>query len=153
MINRFSLLLFVLFMMLVSLVGCNENNDEQLLNSNQTTNQNIENNNQSAQIMPKTVRIEGKKQIGDIEITNIEIILEESNKCKVTADVKNTSDKDLAPTNVEIKVISEQGETEEIFGGIITELIWYETNTFTTYVLADITDAKDLEFRIIENEN
>lgn len=148
------LLAVAMVVMLTGFAGCKKQNDEQNINNNEATNQIVEQDNQQNKqqevVYPQIVKMEGTKQLGDIELSNIVITLEERNKCKLTANVKNTSDKDLAPTNVEIKVINEKGETEEIFGGIITELIWYEENTFTTYVLADITDAKDLEFSIIE---
>ena len=142
-------LLIAMVVMVVGFTGCKDNNQENI-NNNEGTNQIVEENKQQEVVYPQVVKLEGTKKMGDIEISDIEITLEERNKCKLTTKVKNTSDKDLAPTNVEIKVINEKGETEEIFGGIITELIWYEENTFTTYVLADITDAKDLEFSIIE---
>lgn len=142
-------LLIAMAFMVVGFTGCKDNNQE-IINNNEVTNQIVEENKQQEVVYPQIVKLEGTKKMGDIEISDIEITLEERNKCKLTTKVKNTSDKDLAPTNVEIKVINEKGETEEIFGGIITELIWYEENTFTTYVLADITDAKDLEFSIIE---
>ena len=144
------LLAIAAVVILMGFTGCKKQNKEQNINSNEVTNQIVEENKKQEVVYPQIVKMEGTKQLGDIELSNIVITLEERNKCKLTANVKNTSDKDLAPTNVEIKVINEKGETEEIFGGIITELIWYEENTFTTYVLADITDAKDLEFGIIE---
>lgn len=146
------LLAMALVVMLAGFAGCKNQNEEQNINNNEATNQIVEENKQQEVVYPQIVKMDGTKQLGDIELSNIVITLEERNKCKLTADVKNTSDKDLEPTNVEIRVINDKGETEEIFGGIITELIWYEENTFTTYVLADITDAKDLEFSIIETK-
>ena len=145
------LLAIAMVVMIMGFAGCKDKNNQQP-NNNEATNQIVEQNKQQEVVYPQIVNLEGTKKLGDIEISDIVITLEERNKCKLTTKVKNTSDKDLEPTNVEIKVINEKGETEEIFGGIITELIWYEENTFTTYVLADITDAKDLEFSIIETK-
>lgn len=121
------------------------------IQTNYTNQENDIDNQINQEFREKTVSINGTKQLGNIEISNIKIKLVEPNKCEVTADVRNTSDEDLPPTNVEIKVINKNGKTEEVFGGIITELIWHEENTFTTYVLADITDAYDISFEEIQN--
>lgn len=109
-------------------------------------NENLSGDNTSDEVYKE---LDGIKRIGDIEISNMRIELVGKNRCKVTAKVKNTSDKDLEPTNVEISVVNEKGEIEEVFGGIITSLIWYEENEFVTYVLADITDAYDINFKEI----
>ena len=116
-----------------------ENINQSLNNANQSEKEN------------KVHYIEGKKQVGKLEISDIKIELIEEEKSRLTATVKNTSKDFLEPTNLSVKVINEKGETEKVFGGIVTELIWDEVNTFTTYVLADITDAYDIEFEIIEN--
>ena len=80
----------------------------------------------------------------------IQIELIEKGRCRVTADVKNTSDKDLPPTSVSIRVINESGDTGKVFGAIIPELIWYEESQFVTYVWSDITDAHDIEINVEE---
>ena len=113
-------------------------------------NVNNENNKKENSSGDTYIELPGTKKIGDIEISNIRIELIEKDRCRFTASVKNMTDKFLTPTNVSIKVINEKGETENVFGGIITELIREEENTFTTYILADITDAYDVEFEIID---
>jgi len=100
----------------------------------------------------KQIRINQTKQIGKIEISNICIKLVDKNKSELSADVKNLSQEYLEPTNVEIRVIDETGNVSEIFGGIITELAGYEPSTFIAYILTDITNAKDIEFKMINNK-
>ena len=126
--------------------GEEQKNNEQIENIKQPLNDESQN-----EIKNKAHYIDGKKQVGKLELNNIKIELIEKEKSKLTATVKNTSKEFLEPTNLSVKVINEKGETEKVFGGIVTELIWDEVNTFTTYVLADITNAYDIEFEIIEN--
>ena len=45
------------------------------------------------------------KKVGDIEISDIKITLIEKNNCRIEAKVKNTGDKFLESTNIEIKAI------------------------------------------------
>ncbi len=90
-----------------------------------------------------TVYYSQGKKVGNIELKNIRITLIEKNRCKVEADVYNSSDEFLPSTNVEIKSITSSGENE-IFGGIITALAPHENNAFETYVLSDIRNAEDL---------
>ena len=156
----------LLIIMLVTLVACSNNssnvNNQNDNNNNQQINQGNEINvsgnnegeksgNENEEIKEnKITKIDGIKKVGDIEVTNIQIELIEEGRCRVTADVKNTSDNDLPPTNVSLKVINQSGDAEKVFGGIITELIWYEENQFVTYVWSDITDAYDIE--IVKND-
>ena len=58
---------------------------------------------------------------------------------------------DIATNNV-YPGDDKNGKTKEIFGGIITDLIPNEENTFMTPVLANIIDAQDLEIIKIEEE-
>lgn len=152
-------------LLLVTLVACNNNSsnvNNQNDNNNQQINQGNEINvsgnnegeksgNENEEIKEnKITKIDGIKKVGDIEVSNIQIELIEEGRCRVTADVKNTSDNDLPPTNVSLKVINQSGDAEKVFGGIITELIWHEENQFVTYVWSDITDAYDIE--IVKND-
>lgn len=118
-------------------------------NSGDVIQNNTQNSGEANQETESIVHIQGTKIINDIEITNIQIKLVEKKKCEFTADVKNTTDQYKEATNLRIKVINASGETDEIFGGVITELAAYEPNKFKTIVLADITDAKDIEFEAI----
>lgn len=111
---------------------------------NNGNNQNIENT-----VNNQYVNIEGTKTVGNIEFSNIRINLVEENKCEFLADVKNTTQDFLNSTNIRIKVIDASGQVDEIFGGIVTELAGLEPNTFKTMVLADITDAVDVELEVI----
>ena len=156
----------LLIIMLVTLVACNNNssnvNNPNDNNNNQQINQgneiNVSGNNEGEKAdneneeikENKITKIDGIKKVGDIEVSNIQIELIEEGRCRVTADVKNTSDNDLPPTNVSLKVINQSGDAEKVFGGIITELIWHEENQFVTYVWSDITDAYDIE--IVKND-
>lgn len=165
-----SLIGLLLIIMLVTLVACNNNssnvnyNDE---NNNTQINQQVNQGNEDINNAKddsntnvndsgnevkgnKIKKIDGIKMVGDIEVSNIQIELIEEGRCRVTADVKNTSDNDLPPTNVSLKVINQSGDKEKVFGGIITELIWHEENQFVTYVWSDITDAYDIE--IVKND-
>lgn len=90
-----------------------------------------------------TVYYSQAKKVGNIELSNIKITLIEKNKCKLEADVYNNSEEFLSSTNVDIKAIKANGENE-IFGGIITALAPHERNTFETYVVSDVRDAKDI---------
>lgn len=131
-------------LMLTMLVSCNtftnnveDNSGEQIVDNNQKQN-------------TKKI-IAGKRQVGNIEFSNIVIELVENNRCKVTADIKNTSEQLLDSKNIELIIKDEKGEKEDIFGGITRQLAGYETNTFITYVRKDITYAKDIEIVEIEN--
>lgn len=89
------------------------------------------------------------KKVGDIEISDIKITLIEKNNCRIEAKVKNTGDKFLESTNIEIKAIDDEG-VDEIFGGLVTALAPQEESMFVTYVLSDIRDAHDVEIIAIE---
>lgn len=147
-------LIGLVFVSLVMLVGCDGNNN-QIINEQpnesqqqeqQQEPQNKEENEQPKQEDDKTKKFDSIKKLGDIEITNITIKLVEKNRCEITANVKNTSDNFIKSTNAEIRVLNENGEVMEIFGGMITSLAPQEPSTFTTYVLKDITNAYDIEF-------
>ena len=120
------------------------NDTDALKNNTEISNEQSKKDNEN-----KEFYIDGVKVLGDIEISNIKITLLESKKCEFTADVKNTSIEYLKATNVRIKVIDKNGKVDEIFGGGITQLAPHEANSFKTFVLADVTDAKDIEFEII----
>lgn len=131
-------------LMLTMLVSCNtftnnveDNSGEQIVDNNQKQN-------------TKKI-IAGKRQVGNIEFSNIVIELVENNRCRVTADIKNTSEEFLTSKDIEIRVKNEKGETEDIFGDITKQLAGYETNTFITYVRKDITYVKDIEIVEIKN--
>ena len=96
--------------------------------------------------------IDGVKTIDDIEFSNIKIGKINDTKCVVTADVKNLSKEFSKAKNVSIKVINENGEVKESFGGILTELAGLEPNKFKTYVLSDITYASDIIIEVVKNE-
>lgn len=125
-----------------NLIFNNKTNDNQ-----EKTDNFVEN---SEMIADDTINIQENKFVGNIGFSNIKIKLIDDKKCEVTANIKNISDEYLEPTNIEIRVLNENGEVEEIFGGIVTTLIPEEESVFTTYVLADITDAHDLEFCAVE---
>ena len=155
----------LLILMLVTLVAC-DNNSSNVNNQNDNNNQQInqgndinisgneekqeDSNANKENKENKITKIDGIKKVGDIEVSNIQIELIEEGRCRFTADVKNTSENDLPPTNVSLKVINQSGDAEKVFGGIITELIWHEENQFVTYVWSDITDAYDIE--IVKND-
>ena len=67
------------------------------------------------------------KKVGDIEISDIKITLIEKNNCRIEAKVKNTGDKFLESTNIEIKASDKQKEllkklyTEEELKQIVIE--------------------------------
>lgn len=115
----------------------------------QETPQNINSNINSNNANSNNIKIEGTKKVGDIEFSNIRINLVGRNECEFLADVKNTSENFLDSTNVRIIIIEEDGEIDEVFGGIVTELAGYEPNTFKMRVLSDITDAVDVEIKEI----
>ena len=96
--------------------------------------------------------IAGTKMIGDVEFSNITIGKISDNKCVVTADVKNLSKEFSEAERLSIKVLDENGEVKESFGGILTELAGLEPNQFKTYVLADITYASDVILEVVKNE-
>lgn len=96
------------------------------------------------------IGLESVKMIGDIEVSNMKIVLVEDDKCEFLSDVKNTSDKFQEATSLRIKIIDNSGKVDEIFAGTITELTAFETNKFKAIVLADITDVVDVEFEIIK---
>lgn len=149
--------ILLLLVILMSLTACDENVEKSQLenvNENVITNTEKQEEMNQDEIEPKEkiLKIKGKKQVGDIEIDNIQITLVGERKCRVTADVKNLSKEFLNSNRVKIKAINEDGEVEEIFGGIITELAGYEPCNFVTYVYADITDIKDIEFEVEPND-
>lgn len=109
----------------------------------------VDNTNDIITISGDEVQLNLTKKVGDIEISDIKINLIEKNNCKVETKVKNTGDKFLEATNVELKAIDENG-VDEIFGGLITALAPQEESIFVTYVLSDIRDIKDIEITAIE---
>ena len=116
----------------------NKNNDEININETQTEEE------------KNYLEIPGTKEINGIELSNIKITLIEEDKCEFTANVKNKTEEYKKATNLRIKTKDENGETKEIFGGWITDLIPREENIFKTYILKNILDAKDVEFEEIE---
>ena len=116
----------------------NKNNEEININETQTEEE------------KNYTEIKGVKEINGIELSNIKITLIEEDKCEFTANVKNKTEEYKKATNLRIKTKDEKGETKEIFGGWITDLIPKEENTFKTYILKNILDAKDVEFEEIE---
>lgn len=113
-----------------------QNNDEQL-NQSESGFENID---------TEIISIPGIKKLGNIEISDIRIKLLERDKCEITADLKNTTEEFIESKNVIIKAINESGDAYVTFSGLMTSLIAFEPSTFTARVLADITDASDLEF-------
>lgn len=145
----FSVIIIIAICILAKSITYNADIDskkDNLTNQSGETQNNIQQQNESIEPKDKIREIEGVKQIGNIEISDIKIELVSKDKSKLTASVKNVSKEFLNATNVKIKVINDK-EEEISFGGIITELAGYETDTFTTYVMKDILDAKDLEIQ------
>ena len=152
--KKIIILIMFLIMLLICLVTFNKNLEDVYQNDgdqNSGKDNSKEVNNIYENISGEVYKeLNVKKRVGDIEISNVRIELLEKDKCRFTASVKNVSDKFLTPTNLSVKVINQNGETEALFGGIVTELIREEENIFVTYVYADITDAYDVEFEIID---
>ena len=98
----------------------------------------------------KYAYLDETKKAGDVEFSNIEIKLVGRNKSEFRADVKNTADKFLESSKVRIKVLDENGEVTDTFGGILTALANFEPNEFMTVVLMDLTEASDFEIEIVE---
>lgn len=97
----------------------------------------------------KYFNIDGVKKVGDVEFSNIKIGLINDSKCEFTADIKNTSKEFVKGTKVSIKVKDESGEIKGSFGGVITDLAGLEPNRFKTYVLSNITYAKDVDIEVV----
>lgn len=152
--NKKIKIILIIVLILMLLVGVyfviTKNAKNNISASNDENNLNAEIQNSEVTNKPSKVDIKGVKKVGDIEISNIRIELVEKGKCELLADVRNTSDEFQEATNLRIKVIDENGKVDEVFGGVITELAAKEPNKFKAIALADITDAVDIEFEVIE---
>ena len=140
-----------------SMFGNNKNNDNNIVSRNASGNNGLSSDllseNKKAKISGDGYYYyEGSKQLEGVEFSNIRVKELERNKCEFVADVKNTTDKFLEPSNIRVKVVDDSGKVDEIFAGILTELAPYEPNQFKTHVLSDITDFVDFEFEKVARE-
>lgn len=94
--------------------------------------------------------IDGTRRAGDVMFSNVRIRVIKSGKCEFLADVENVTEKYLNTQSVEVSVVDDSGEVDEVFAGLLTELAPYESSTFKTQVLSDITDALSVEFAVTE---
>lgn len=99
------------------------------------------------------VNVPGVQKLGNVEIYNMKIGKIDSGKCTFIADVTNTSEEYSKAESLSIKVLDENGEVKDSFGGILTDLAGLETSKFKTYVLEDITYASDVKIEIANNNN
>lgn len=95
-------------------------------------------------------KINKTQNLGNIEISNIEIEKTSERRSEIRAEAINNSNEIIEGKSISVIIKNENGEIQEIFGGHLSSIPANEKITFAATIRADITNAHDVEFQIEE---